>query len=218
MPAALYVSEFDLSAPDLCDTLRAMYSAWMTLAAAKDPAVWAPLWAIAGVVVTGGFGLGLAWVQHRTTMKQAELQASRELSKWHRELRRQSYVDCLVTYERLRDMIVPLSNSIAWPVSGALTTDEVSRLDALLVLLDERYDEAFQRCQVVRLEGPVDLAETAQRLLLAGSRFRHAAEARAQAAKRGQLLVGRGWDDAAEGMNDALESFIEQARAVIAVD
>ncbi|WP_331754172.1 MULTISPECIES: hypothetical protein [unclassified Streptomyces] len=59
-----------------------------------------------------------------------------------------------MTYEKLRDMIVLLSRAIPWPVSRNLTDEEASQLDALLVVLGERYDEAFQKCQVVRLEGP----------------------------------------------------------------
>ncbi|GHB72808.1 hypothetical protein GCM10010347_48930 [Streptomyces cirratus] len=53
---------------------------------------WTPLWTLAGAVATGAFLLaGHAMVQ-RSARRQEELKATRDLSKWHRELRRHSYV------------------------------------------------------------------------------------------------------------------------------
>lgn len=37
--------------------------------------------------------------------------------------------------------------------------------------LGERYDEAFQKCQIVRLEGPKSVADAAQRLIFAAADF-----------------------------------------------
>ena len=88
---------------------------------------WTPVWTLSGVVATGVFLLAGHGLVQRATRKQAKAQADRDLSKWHRELRRQSYVDCIVTYEKLRDVIVPLSRAIPWPVSRSLTGEETSR-------------------------------------------------------------------------------------------
>lgn len=170
-------------------------------------------------MVTGGFLLAGHGMVQRATSRQAKIQAHRDLSKWHRELRRQSYVDCIVTYEKLRDMIVLLSRAIPWPVSRNLTDEEASQLDALLVTLGERYDEAFQKCQIVRLEGPGGVSDAAQRLILAAADFREAADGRARAARGGERPAQPpAWNSSAERMNDELEAFIELARAVIAVD
>jgi len=180
---------------------------------------WAPVWTLGGVVATGVFLLAGHGMGQRATRKQAEVQADRDLSKWHRELRRQSYLDCIVTYEKLRDMIVPLSQAIPWPVSRSLTDEEVSQLNVLLGTLGERYDEAFQKCQIVRLEGPGSIADAAQRLILAAADFCHAADGRAGAARAGERPEqSPAWNSSAERMNDELEDFIEIARAVIAVD
>ena len=82
-----------------------------------------------------------------------------------------------------------------------------------------RYEEAFQKCQIVRLEGPRNVADAAQRLILAAAAFRQAAEERAAAARDGERPErARDWNASAEKMNDELEDFIEIARAVIAVD
>ncbi|MGA4803628.1 hypothetical protein [Streptomyces lavendulocolor] len=189
-------------------------------AAAKDAGFdWTPAWTLGGVVATGLFLLAGHGMVQRATRKQAAVQADRDLSKWHREMRRQSYVDCIVTYEKLRDMIVPLSRAISWPVSRNLTGEEASQLDALLVTLGERYDEAFQKCQIVRLEGPGGVADAAQRLIFAAADFRQAADERARAARAGERPTQPpAWNSSAEKMNDELEAFIEIARTVIAVD
>ncbi|MER7598031.1 hypothetical protein [Streptomyces hydrogenans] len=128
-------------------------------------------------------------------------------------------MDCIVTYEKVRDMIVPLSRAIPWPVSRALSDTEAQELDALLATLGERYDEAFQKCQIVRLEGPEAVADAAQRLIFAAADFRQAADERALAARNGERPVqSPAWTSSAEKMNDQLEEFIEIARAVISVD
>lgn len=124
-----------------------------------------------------------------------------------------------MTYEKLRDVIVPLSRAIPWPVSRNLTGEEESQLEALLVTLGELYDEAFQKCQIVRLEGPGVVADAAQRLIFAAADFRQAAEERAQAARVGERPAQPpAWNSSTEKMNDELEAFIEIARTVIAVD
>ncbi|MFC7933957.1 hypothetical protein [Streptomyces cinereoruber] len=198
-----------------------MYAMLVSLAAGANDAGfdWTPAWALGGVVATGLFLLAGHGMVQRATRKQAAVQADRERSKWHRELRRQSYVDCIVTYEKLRDMIVPLSQAIPWPVSRNLTGEEASQMDALLATLGERYDEAFQKCQIVRLEGPGAVADAAQRLIFAAADFRQAADDRARAARLGERPAQPpAWNSSAEKMNDELEAFIEVARTVIAMD
>ncbi|MEW1661142.1 hypothetical protein [Streptomyces sp. NPDC093707] len=163
-----------------------MYSTWTILAAEKAASFdWTPAWALGGVIVTGLFGLAVQWHQRRAAKEQAEAQASRELSKWHRELRRTSYVDCVVAYETFRDMVEPLGNALPWPVSAPLNDEEAAELDTLLVTLDERYADLFQKCQIVRLEGPAAIAHTAQGLILSAADFRHATKGRATATRTG---------------------------------
>lgn len=87
---------------------------------------WTPVWPLVGVVVAGLFALAGHGMVPRAARGQAEAQMARDLSKWHRELRRQSYVDCILAYEKLRDMIVPLSRAIPWPVSHSLTSGEAA--------------------------------------------------------------------------------------------
>ncbi|WP_371604937.1 hypothetical protein OG345_40760 (plasmid) [Streptomyces sp. NBC_01220] len=199
-----------------------MYTTLLPLAAAKANDAgfdWTPAWTLGGVVTTGAFVLVGHGMVQRAARKQAAIQADRDLSRWHRELRRQSYVDCIVTYERMRDMLVPLARAVPWPVSRPLTDEEATHVDALLVTLGERYDEAFQKCQVVRLEGPGSIADSAQRLILAAASFRNAADRRAEAARAGERPSDTpAWNASAEEMNDELDVFIEAARAVIAVD
>lgn len=175
--------------------------------------------ALGGVLVTGVLGLVGQHMNRRAAEKAAAVQMVRDLSKWHRELRRQSYVDCIVTYEKMRDVLAPLVAAIPWPVTQAMNPQQVSRLEALLVTLGERYEEVFQKCQIVRLEGPERVAAAAQRLILAAAGFRHAAEERAGAARSGRApLHAPAWDSASREMHEALEAFIEIARPHIAVD
>lgn len=199
-----------------------MCTTWIDLAAPGEGTGfdWAPVWALAGVLVAGIFAMAGHVLVQRGTRRQAKEQAARDLSKWHRELRRQSYVDCIVTYEKMRDLIAPLSRAIPWPVSRALTSEEASQLDDLLIMLAQRYDDTFQKCQVVRLEGPGAVADAAQQLIFAAAGFRNAVDARAEAAQAGQQPAHSPapWNSSAERMNDALEEFIEIARTVIAVD
>ncbi|MCF3143789.1 hypothetical protein [Streptomyces platensis] len=198
-----------------------MYAMLAPLAAGAKGAGfdWTQVWTLGGVVATGLFVLAGHGMGQRATRKQAAAQADRDLSKWHRELRRQSYVDCIVTYEKLRDMIVPLSRAAPWPVRGNLSDEDVTQLDALLVTLDERYDEAFRKCQIVRLEGPGGVADAAQGLIFAAADFRRAADERARAARAGERPAqSPGWNSSAERMSDELEAFIEIAGTVIAVD
>lgn len=199
-----------------------MYSTWVTLAGERISADfdWTPAWTLGGAVVTGVFLLiGQSMVQ-RAARKQGEAQAGRELSKWHRELRRQSYVDCVVAFEKMRDVIAPLSQAAPWPPpSRALTDMEAAALDALLVRLGERYEEVFQKCQIVRLEGPGAVADAAQQLVVAAAGFRNAVDERAHAVRLGQRpAFAPRFTSSAQEMNDELEAFIELARAVIAVD
>lgn len=198
-----------------------MHAIWVSLAAGSEKAGfdWTPVWTLGGVLATGFFLLAGQALTQRTSAKQAEIQAKRDLSKWHRELRRQSYADCILAYERLRDMITPLGLATPWPVSRSLTEEEDARLDDLLVTLSERHDEAFQKCQIVRLEGPVALAEIAQQLVLAAGEFRFAAEERVRAARGGESVVeASAWNLATGKMTRELEKFFVMARDVIAVD
>lgn len=199
-----------------------MCTTWISLAApgVRTGFDWAPVWALAGVLVAGVFALAGHVLVQRGARRQAKEQTALDLSKWHRELRRQSYVDCVATYEKMRELITPLSRAIPWPVSRALTAVEASQLDDLLIVLAQRYDDAFQKCQVVRLEGPGAIADAAQQLIFAAAGFRNAVEERAQAAQAGQrpAHAPAPWNSSAEQMNDALEEFIEIARTVIAVD
>ncbi|MFE2553651.1 hypothetical protein ACFXGI_34740 [Streptomyces sp. NPDC059355] len=181
---------------------------------------WAPLWVLAGVLLTGFFALAGHYLVQRGARHQAKEQAARDLHKWHRDLRRQSYVDCIVTYEKMRDLISPLARAIPWPVSRALTPEEASQLNDLLLMLAQRYDDAFQKCQVVRLEGPEAVADAAHQLIFAAAGFLHAADERAKAARAGQQPAHspEPWNASAGQMNNALEEFIKAARTVIAVD
>ncbi|MEU6705762.1 hypothetical protein [Streptomyces wuyuanensis] len=86
-------------------------------------------------------------------------------------------------------MITPLGLATPWPVSRSLIDEEDVRLDDLLVTMGERHDEAFLKCQIVRLEGPVALATIAQHLVLAAGDFHFAAEERARAVRRGEPVV-----------------------------
>ncbi|MGW3060587.1 hypothetical protein ACWC98_32300 [Streptomyces goshikiensis] len=199
-----------------------MCTTWISLAAPGDGKGfdWAPVWVLAGVLVASTFALAGQVLVQRGARRQAKEQAARDLSKWHRDLRRQSYVDCIVTYEKMRDLITPLSRAIPWPVSRAMTSDEASQLDGLLTTLAQRYDDAFQKCQVVRLEGPGAVADAAQQLIFAAAGFRNAVDERAEAAQaaRQPAHSPASWNASAKQMNDALEEFIKVARTVIAVD
>ncbi|GHB72815.1 hypothetical protein GCM10010347_48940 [Streptomyces cirratus] len=116
-------------------------------------------------------------------------------------------------------MIVPLNRAIPWPVSRVLTIEETVHLDGLLAALGERYDEAFQKCQVVRLEGPGTVADAAHQLIVAAAEFRQASEERAHATRSGERTsTAPAWNSSTEKMNDELDAFIEMARAMIAVD
>ncbi|MDX2709220.1 hypothetical protein PV350_41230 [Streptomyces sp. PA03-6a] len=197
-----------------------MHAIWALAAEAANAGFdWTPVWTLVGVAVTAASLLIGQWLTQRAAGKQAEAQAVRELSKWHRELRRQSYADCVIAYERFRDLLQPIARAIPWPVGRALTPEEAAHLGTLLVTLGERYDDAFQKCQVARLEGPEAVAKTAHRLIVAGTEFRAAAEARAEAARVGmQPPDPSAWDLAAESMDEELDDFIVLARSVIAVD
>jgi hypothetical protein len=85
--------------------------------------------------------------------------------------------------------------------------------------LDERYEDAFQKCQVVRLEGPAAIAHTAKSMYLAAADFRAAAKERAQATGAGQGTPDTARrSSAVQDMSNALEEFIGLAQATIAVD
>ncbi|OII59673.1 hypothetical protein BJP40_13070 [Streptomyces sp. CC53] len=197
-----------------------MYSTW-TRSAAEHAAGfdWAPVWALGGVFLTGLFGLAVQRGQRKAAQEQTEGQAARDLSRWHRELRRTSYVDCIVTYEKFRDLVEPVGKALPWPVSAPLTAEKAAELDALLAVLDERYADVFQKCQIVRLEGPAALAHIAQGLILSAADFRHATKERAGAARAGtgNAEVST-WTSSTEDMRRTLEEFIERARGVVAVD
>lgn len=198
-----------------------MYSTWIALAAEQAAGFdWTPLLsALGGAVVTGGFLLGGNALTQRANRKLAEAQGTRDLNKWHRELRRTSYVDCVVAYEKLRDMVEPLGRVLPSIRNSPLTPEQDSELNGLLRALDARYEEMFQKCQVVRLEGPAELSHTAKGLYLAAADFRHAARERARAAREGTGRVeGRAWDSSTTDMMNTLDEFIEKARGVVAVD
>ncbi|MER8047126.1 hypothetical protein [Streptomyces sp. NPDC094032] len=197
-----------------------MYSTWISLAAEQTAGFdWSPL--ITGIGVLGGAAVagffGLRTQAHQR--KAAEAQADRDVSKWHRELRRTSYVDCVVTYERLRDMVEPLGRILPSIRNSPLSPEQETELNGLLATLDERYEDMFRKCQIVRLEGPADVAHTAKGLYLAAADFRQAARERARAAQEGTGRVdGSTWDSSTADMMNTLEEFIEMARGVIAVD
>ncbi|WP_019885880.1 hypothetical protein [Streptomyces purpureus] len=208
-----------------------MNSIWTALAAAPPatpvptPApTGAPWWglllaALGGAAVTGGFLIWSKYREQKAALDLAEVQAHNEVSKWHRAERRTSYVACLVAYEKLRDVIEPLNKVLPWPVSEPLSAHATEELERLLVRLDERYEDMFEKCQVVRLEGPPALAHTAKSLYLGAADFRSAAKERAEAVRegRGTPDVTR-WNAGAEEMSTALEEFIRLAQETVAVD
>lgn len=181
---------------------------------------WSPLLAaLGGAAVTGGFLIWSKYREQRAALDLAEVQAHNEVSKWHRAERRTSYVACLVAYEKLRDVIEPLNKVLPWPVSEPLSVDATAESEQLLVRLDERYEDTFEKCQVVRLEGPPALAHTAKSLYLAAADFRAAAQERAQAVREGRGTPdATRWTAGAEEMSTALEEFIRLAQKTVAID
>lgn len=134
----------------------------------------AVLSALGGATVAGISSIWLAYINRSTQREQARAQSTRDLRKWRRELRRQSYSDCVISFEKLRDMIAPLAKVLPWPVPRALSAGERQELDNLISRLADCYDDAFQKCQIVRLEGPEPVATSANRMLRTGDCARNA--------------------------------------------
>ncbi|QKW06855.1 hypothetical protein HUT18_11100 [Streptomyces sp. NA04227] len=153
-------------------------------------------------------------VAQRAARRQAEDQSKRELQKWHREVRRQAYVDFIVAGEKFRHMILPLARALHDSAQRALTTEEETRLRDLLATLTERYDDLYEKSQVVCLEGPATIGRVAKDFTLGAARFRAAATQKAEAGTSAGHLPEEetGWQASGQKMNEALEAFIELAQ------
>ncbi|MFE5295896.1 hypothetical protein [Streptomyces sp. NPDC056632] len=213
-----------------------MNSIWTLLAAPAPavpavPATGAPWWGVAlgtaaGALITGGFLIWSKYREQKAALDLAKVQAHLDVSKWHRTERRTSYANCLISYEKFRDMVAAFTRVIPWqPVPQALTAEQEVELTRLLVKLEKRFEDSYEKCQVVRLEGPPALAHTAKSMALAADSFRAAAKDQAQAAKdllstqdeRGRERQ-RAWDHAVTEMDAFLEEFIGLVQQTVAVD
>ncbi|MBL1093963.1 MULTISPECIES: hypothetical protein [Streptomyces] len=88
-------------------------------------------------------------------------------------------------------------------------------------MLGERQDELFPKCQIIRLDGPGDIADAAQQLIFVAAVHRSAVDQQAQAARAGEHPAqppDLDWSTPAVELSDEVEAFIEVARTVIAVD
>ncbi|MER5765849.1 hypothetical protein [Streptomyces sp. NPDC002082] len=181
---------------------------------------------VLGAVVTGGFLIWSKCCERKAALGLAKVQAHLEVSKWHRTERRTSYANCLVPFEKLRDLVATFTTTIPWqPVAQPLTTPAEAELDRLLVKLEKRFEDAYEKCQIVRLEGPLAMAHTGRSLALAAAQFRAAAKDRALAtreARSTQDVQGRQrqteWDNAVREMETLLEEFIQLVQETVAVD
>lgn len=104
---------------------------------------------------------------------QAEVERRRfaaERWKWHADLRRQSYIDCLISAEKCSNFIELLAavseslssegeSTVSPRADGASLEESIGKFDRLVI------DETFDRVQIVRLDGPPEVAEHAKQLL-----------------------------------------------------
>jgi hypothetical protein len=208
----------------------------VTTALAADTAAVADLtatWLTAGglfvgVIVTSTFNLlaarsnrkGLARqteLQLQGQREQLQLQGASEHKKWRREVRRDAYVTFVVSVEQVRNLIGPISEVL--PEKGrSATPEELTTLESLRKDLQVKYDAAFQQGQVVRLEGPKEAGEAAQKLLDATAFLSNAASDRARAAEADRAPEYRLWSDAVREMHRALEVFLAAASQVMALE
>jgi hypothetical protein len=193
-------------------------AAWATVAAA-----------IGGATVSGIVAVFLAFVQRRSLNDQAswqrqsqreqfEARAAEEHRQWQLESQRDAYVSCLISMEKLRDMLAPLAERLggSWPRRDGVPAAETRELDSLVSRFRERYDEAFARSQMARLAGPPDMAGTAQHALNAMAAVRDALDERVRCARANAKAPDGGtWASAATGLHEAVESFIAQAAAIL---
>ncbi|MFI6468583.1 hypothetical protein [Streptomyces sp. NPDC050538] len=136
--------------------------------------------AAVGAAVAGIVGVVQAQVQRRSQAEALDRQAayqdrSEELKfalarwQWHADLRRQSYIDCLITaekYSRFGRVFEEISASL---VEGApepiLPAADGEDLASFVTRFRSQYVEAFDLTQVVRLVGPPAVAHQAHRLI-----------------------------------------------------
>jgi hypothetical protein len=112
-----------------------------------------------------------ALTQQFRAQEQTELRRfSAERWNWHAGLRRQSYIDCLISVEKCsgfveffevasRSLITERGSTIsAW-------TGRESPKEAIERFNRQMADETFDRVQVVRLDGPAEVSAQARKLL-----------------------------------------------------
>lgn len=164
-------------------TARVMLVVPSAHALAAVPPDLGPAWlaagsALVGVLLTLVGTLLVARIQRTGLKDQSDAQLAsqreqfreelvRERGKWRLELRRQAYVDFLVSAQGVTELIAPLSNIFFDPniEPGELSEPWLGWLKAELKELSERHAEAFRHGQLVRLEGPSNMAAAAQQVL-----------------------------------------------------
>jgi hypothetical protein len=185
--------------------------------------------AIGGATVSGVVAVLLAFVQRRSLNDQAdrqrqsqreqfEAQAAEEHRRWQIQSRRDAYVNCLVSVEKLREMIAPLTERLGgrWPRRDGVAAAEIAELDSLLARFLQRYEEAFAHGQMARLAGPPEMGAAAQHALEAMGLLSNALNERVRCARVNATAPDESaWSSAISDLHAAIESFIAQGSAIL---
>lgn len=109
---------------------------------------------------------------HQARVQQEAEQRRFEAERWawHAELRRRSYIDCLISVEKCSNFfeysekasesLIPEEGSIPEPWTNSLSPE-----DFIEKFNQQMANETFDRVQVVRLDGPENVSQHARKLL-----------------------------------------------------
>ncbi len=116
-------------------------------------------------------------------------------------------------------MIEPIGALISksWPVARPLSEGDGQRADELVDELRQRYEAAFQRAQIVRIEGPSDIQELIPELIFAMADMREAARRRLEDAKAGRRPneIEIRWNESVRTLHGRLDELVTKASAVL---
>jgi hypothetical protein len=187
--------------------------------------------AAVGAAVAGIVGVVQAQVQRRSQAEVLDRQAVYRdrteerkfaLARWqrHADLRRQSYIDCLITAEKysrfgrtFEEISASLVEDAPEPILPATDGEDLA---SLVTRFRSQYVQAFDLTQVVRLVGPPAVADQAHRLMRGMSTYFDLAENLARDARHQRRRSSSEHEQLREVFREfrrELSSFLEGASA-----
>jgi membrane protein implicated in regulation of membrane protease activity len=145
-------------------------------------------------------------------------QVARDHQKWRLESRSETYVNFIVSVQRVCELIASFASAPSEVgADGRIhVVDDQNVLKSLVTAFHKRYDDAFKSGQLVRLHGPSEVRIVAENVISGLVYLRNTVDGRLRSVELNLPSVdGRMWHESTRELSSAVEEFITTASSVL---